>query len=76
MDTGIKNFYRIKLRIVLASAVMGFYKLIIDQTNFRLIWKVELYLKPKVCTGIPIFILKLDWHVLPNMGTNMGMQPQ
>ena len=37
MDTGIKNFYRIKLRTVLACAIMGFYKLMIDQTNIGLI---------------------------------------
>ena len=52
---------------------MGFYKLIINQTNFGLIWKVELYLKRNVCTGIQISIVKLDLHILPNMDTNLGM---
>ena len=51
---------------------MGFYMLIIDQTNFGLIWKVEFYLKPKVVTGIPISIIKLDLHVLPNVGFIYG----
>ena len=63
-----KNFYRIELRAVLACANIGFYTLIIDQTNFGLNWKVKLYLKPKVFTGIPISIVKLDLHVLPDMG--------
>ena len=40
MVTGIKNFYCIKLKTVLACANMGFYKLMIDETNFGLIWKV------------------------------------
>ena len=55
----IEDFYRIKLRTVLACTNMGFYKLMIDQTNFDLIWKVELYLKLKVFTGIRIFIVRL-----------------
>ena len=38
MDTGIKNFYRTKLRAVLTCANIGFYKLVIDQTNFGLIY--------------------------------------
>ena len=54
---------------------MGFYKHNIDQTNFGLIWKVELFLKPKVFTGTPISIVKLDLPILPYMGTNMGMLP-
>ena len=70
-----KSFYRIKLRTVLACAIMGFYKHNIDQTNFGLIWKVELFLKPKVFTGTPISIVKLDLPILPYMGTNMGMLP-
>ena len=37
MNIGIKNFYRIKVRTVLACVNMGFYKLIIDHTNFGLI---------------------------------------
>ena len=37
MDTGIKNFYPIKFRTVLAFANMGFNKLMIDLTNFGLI---------------------------------------
>ena len=44
---------------------MGFYKHIIDQTNFGLIWKVKLYLKPKLFTGTPISIEKLDLPILP-----------
>ena len=52
---------------------MGFYMLMVDQANFVLIWKVELYLKPKIFTGIPISIVRLDLHVLSDMGTNMGM---
>ena len=50
-------------------------KLIIDQTNFGLIWKVELYLKSRVFTGIPISFVKLDLHILLDMGTNMNMLP-
>ena len=52
---------------------MGFYKLMFDQTNFGWIWKVELYLKLKAFIGIPIFIVRLDLHGLPDMDTNMGM---
>ena len=33
----IEDFYRIKLRTILACTNMGFYKLVIDQTNFDLI---------------------------------------
>ena len=36
MDTGAENFYRIKLRTVLARANMGFYKFMFAQTNFGL----------------------------------------
>ena len=37
MVTGIKNFYCIILKTVLACANMSFYKLMIDETNFGLI---------------------------------------
>ena len=37
MDIGFKNFYRIKLRTVLACANVGLFKLMINQTNFGLI---------------------------------------
>ena len=37
MVTGIKNFYCIRLKTVLACAKMSFYKFVIDQTNFGLI---------------------------------------
>ena len=39
---GCGHRYRIKLRTVLACAIMGFYMLMIDQANFVLIGKVEL----------------------------------
>ena len=40
MVTGTQNFYCIKLKTVVACANMGFYKLMIHQTNFGLIRKV------------------------------------
>ena len=37
MVTGIKNFCCIKLKTLLACANMGFYKVMITETNFGLI---------------------------------------